>query len=785
MGKPKVTPDNHLLLMIMINTAGGVCRRHFVEYVGVNIQKRHFPRQPWTTAAVRPLRWASSSQTVVIEDTPNDKLLRKVFDDHRFYEKFRGSKDTNSGLFRNSWTTSVRQFPKFADSSLERAHSLVESIVNARTTQQRVQIVKRLDQLSDILCRVIDLCEFVRVVHPTSKYVIMAQETHEKMFEFMNQLNTHVPLYEALRDTLEDPQLTKLMTKEEIKVGEYLKQDFERSGINMDPTTRDNFVSITNEISVLGSQFSEQVRLMAHRECKVPKWAVDEMKNINLKNEIISYQSMFKDTQDHYVIPFHLNVPFKILNECDSREVRKQVWIGLHDTVPEQVAVLEAFLKYRAVLANMLGYRSFADYQLEYKMAKTPENVQTLLKNLQESLHCGVQGELAQLCVDLDIEIRDVKPWDRDYLVYLLEQKQLRANIDKWNNLPSINEYFSVGNVMVGLNKLFTQLYGISLIPVPTCTGETWKENQVRKILVFDIETQQTLGFLYVDFWSSKVLPSHFTIVCSRQLNTDIGSESLEELTKEVQLDGDYQLPVIALVCNFAVYDNSDPTLLSFDQVDTLFHEMGHAMHSMIGRTNLHNLSGTRCATDFVELPSVLMEFFSKDPRVLMMMGRHYKTGEPLSETLLSLHKQKLSVGSLQQCEKFVQSKMAILDQALHNDQVIHHLEDFDPVNVYHNLEQQSKVFPDTYSTWLGKIPHLFSYGAVYYLYLLDLTIAEKIWNQLFAAEPFSRQAGDKYKQSVLVWGGTRDPWECLSDALDTPELSRGDSHAIEIIASK
>ena len=115
-----------------------------------------------------------------------------------------------------------------------------------------------------------------------------------------------------------------------------------------------------------------------------------------------------------------------------------------------------------------------------------------------------------------------------------------------------------------------------------------------------------------------------------------------------VQLDGDYQLPVVSLVCNFskghsfsigrfAGIDNEKPTLLSLDQVDTIFHEMGHAMHSMIGRTELHNLSGTRCATDFVELPSVLMESFSKDPRVICELGCHYETGEKLPQHYLKM----------------------------------------------------------------------------------------------------------------------------------------------------
>lgn len=130
---------------------------------------------------------------------------------------------------------------------------------------------------------------------------------------------------------------------------------------------------------------------------------------------------------------------------------------------------------------------------------------------------------------------------------------------------------------------------------------------------------------------------------------------------------------------------------------------------------------------------------------------------------------------------------MALLDQVLHNESVVDFsnqdsLKNFSSTSVYHKLESELKVFADQWSTWHGKFPHLFSYGAVYYSYLLDRAIAEKIWNGLFEKDPWSRAAGEKYKESILKWGGARDPWLCLADALDDEALSKGDARAMEII---
>ncbi|KAK6202575.1 mitochondrial intermediate peptidase [Scheffersomyces amazonensis] len=743
--------------------------------------------------------------------------LRLVFDDQKYFRNF--NKDSESkvgplpsllsnkktGLFKNENLSTPDGLIEFSKVSLKQAKQLVELMIQEAKSNEvgKLNYINRLDQLSDILCRVIDVAEFIRVAHPSEKWINAAQQTHEIMFEYMNQLNTNVELYKHLRDILNDSNITERLSEEEVQVGEYLKQDFERSGIHMDPTTRDNFVAITQEISKLGSQFGNGIHKLEAYWCEVSRLEFESIKNPNLKKEILKHQGPLSNDAKSVSIPLIGHIPYSILTDCDTESVRRKVWISLHNSPEGQVHTLNEFLKSRALLASMLGYKSFAHYQLEHKMAKNPENVVTFLNNLQTSLRKhGVLDELRNLYkykeensternASDEVIFKSIRPWDRDYLLSKLHEE----SHDNEKQLQNINEYFSVGTIISGLSKLFTSIYNIEFVPEATIMGETWDQAQVRKVKVVDLSANKTLGYLYLDFWSPKVLPSHFTIVCSRKINN---TENVNDLRHLVQLDEseEFQLPVISLICNFqrsassfgkfAGLKGKEATLLSLDQVDTIFHEMGHAMHSMIGKTNLHNLSGTRCATDFVELPSVLMESFSNDPRVLCKIGRHHITGELLPESLLKKHQENRVI--LGDCETYMQLKMAMLDQVLHDDYIVQNLPgsfyDFDSTPVYHDLEKKLSIFADDVSTWHGKFPHLFSYGAVYYSYLLDRAIAEKIWKGLFKDDPWSRQAGEKYKNSILKWGGTRDPWVCLADALDNQELSKGDSKAMEIIGS-
>ncbi|ODV82529.1 hypothetical protein CANARDRAFT_10479 [[Candida] arabinofermentans NRRL YB-2248] len=734
-----------------------------------------------------------------INDTTNEEITRKVFDDDAFWKSFNdvNSKSTSSsffnyksnsvGLFQNPYLKRPSGLKEFSAESLDKAQKLTKALIEDDSETGLRNYIRNLDRLSDILCRVIDLCEFIRVVHPNKSFVNAAQECHQDMFQHMNVLNTSKELYDKLERVLNDPQISKDLTKEEIAVGTLLHSDFKKSGIDMDESTQNNFVELSQYIAITGQHFSNGVADNAEDYILIDKDLIREGDISKTFQKSLTY-----DRKGNVRIPLYGRIPFELLRSCPNKYIREKIWLTLHNVPGSQIQYLDNFLKYRGVLARLMGNQSFSEYQLHEKMAKTPENVISFLKNLQNEIYSDVLEELRILYKyqpDKTIEnptddelVQLVKPWDREYLSTLHLMKQ------KSHNLEDISSYFSVGTVVAGLSSLFKSIYGIELKPVKTETGETWSDD-VRKFEVVS-ETEGIVGIIYLDLFyrDNKTLnPAHFTVCCSRKIYPEeLDSEDEFNLKLKTIQTNEYkneifQLPIISLVCNFVpdYYKNgASKSLLTLSHVETLFHEMGHAMHSMLGRTNLHNVSGTRCSTDFVELPSILMEHFAKDERVLMSFAKHHETGKPLPLNLIRRH--QIDNSFFNKSEVFGQIKMALLDQVLHSDVVF--ARDFDPVKIYHELEKNMKVFNDPISNWPGKFGHLFSYGSVYYSYLFDRAIAAKIWRHLFADDPLDRKGGEKFKNQVLKWGGSRDPWVLLSEVFDKPELKKGDQKAMEFI---
>lgn len=368
--------------------------------------------------------------------------------------------------------------------------------------------------------------------------------------------------------------------------------------------------------------------------------------------------------------------------------------------------------------------------------------------------------------------------WDRDYY----SAKQSTAYKASHPAADSISQYFSLGSVFQGLSRLFNNLYGIRLVPRPTAVGETWNTD-VRRLDVIS-DTEGHIAVMYCDLYErpgKSPNPAHFTIRCSRKIDQaevidEDGYPEDDGMPSVVKPSGDvFQLPTIALICDFARQSHGRPTLLSFREVQTLFHEMGHALHSMLGRTELHNVAGTRCVTDFAELPSVLMESFAKSPAVLSLFARHYITGKPLPVDLL--HHQLEQDSLFEAMETRSQIVLALLDQA-------YHVRDFEnPLTTteqFHDIENRYGLLPAVEGvTWQGFFTHLYGYGGTYYSYLFDRAIAAKVWRTVFEQDPTSREAGEKWKNDVLKWGGSRDPWHCIADVLGQEELREGGAAAM------
>ncbi|KAH3899706.1 metalloendopeptidase SCDLUD_003991 [Saccharomycodes ludwigii] len=712
--------------------------------------------------------------------------IQKIFDDQQYWDEIRSNNlkinsSSPTGLFENRYLTNSNGLIKYSAYCLKLAQGLVDKMHKDTSKEGLKKYIRRMDELSNTLCRVIDLCEFIRASHPKPSFVDAAQKCYEQMFEFMNVLNTDLVLCKTLKKVLNTPELLSSLTEEELKVGKILLEDFEKSGNFMENTkVREDFITLSQQISVVGQEFINNVDYAATNYIKINAAELDKSKTPS-----IILNNLHKDiSMKNYKIPINSHGPYSILRSCPDEKIRKQVWAALHSCSPEQIGKLKVLLHLRMVLATTMNFPNFASYQLEGKIAKTPEHVMNFLNSLVQVVKPKAFKELEPIRklkieeLNCQNDVVSVRPWDRDYYSTLQSIKKRRLT-----DQDDVSQYFSLGSVMNGLSNLFSSIYKAKFIPVCPKPGETWN-NEVRRFnVVNELDNDSLIGVIYCDLFErhgKTSNPAHFTVCCSRKLFPD---ENIDPTLTQTTTDPNgnlYQIPVISLVCNFSTSQKDSHgnklCFLQLSEVETLFHEMGHAMHSMFGRTDLQNVSGTRCATDFVELPSILMEHFAKDPRVLHQISNHYLTCEKLDiETLNKITHQNRD---FEFTEVYQQLKMAILDQVLHTENPD------DIVKAYHDLELKMEILSDDVSTWVGKFGHLFGYGALYYSYLLDRAIASKVYHHLFALDPFSSEAGLKFKQSVLQWGGSKDPWECLALCFNKPELAKGDEKAMKFIGN-
>lgn len=255
---------------------------------------------------------------------------------------------------------------------------------------------------------------------------------------------------------------------------------------------------------------------------------------------------------------------------------------------------------------------------------------------------------------------------------------------------------------------------------------------------------------------------AHFTVRCSRELP-----------------DGSRQTPIVALVCNLDVYGVSQGSspwagrsnlLLDLPGLETLFHEFGHALHSLLSTTEFQHLSGTRAALDFVELPSHWFEHFARDPRVLSQFALHVTTGQPVPKELLEQHLRTRKVfPAIDLQQQLVQ---ALFDQAIYGPEAV--TCERPAAALLAAIQQQHSVFPPlgTDIRCLGNNSHLIGYGAGYYSYLYAQVFAAEVWRKLFAEEPLSREAGRLLRDELLRFGGAKEPRAMLRAVIgDEPDV--------------
>lgn len=626
----------------------------------------------------------------------------------RFAAKSRSTRSYSSGLFGRDELSSADGLHSLTNTTISEAEDIVAKIKSYQN--HSLETVDLFDELSNTLCRTADLAECIRLLHPDKRYVDFAQESCLRVSSYVETLNTNQELYHALRSTTDHHEKYSNLPQDTIRHIESLLHDFEISGIHLDRHERDRVVMLNDLILSRNHQFISN--------CSTPTY-------VNKTSLPSKLQNYFPSNGDTLIID---HTPFM----CNDKEVRELGYRLYHSVnAQRQDQLLDELLKAKYELACLVGHKSFSHRALKNSMAGSPEVVWEFLNTLSDKL-LPLATEEANEAMRMN-NTDHLPPWDVPWVSHLAKQQYL-GDVSR----KDTEEYFPLDACLNGVDQLFRSLFGICLKENQLMDGEAW-ESSVRKFSFVEEESGNLLGELYCDFYyrpNKLQADCQFTIQGCRRLS-----------------NGEYQLPVSTLNLCLPSGDTQSPCL-SQPAVENLFHEMGHAAHSIIGRTRYQNLSGTRCPTDFAEVPSNLMELFLRDARVLKSFTRSSSDlSSAMPDKMIAAF--QLSGNIFPALTAQSQIVMAMLDQVFHST----HPLDTPYMEIYANLHRSYSPISQVpgVATFL-RFAHLATYPGKYYSYLWARAVANLIWRRCFKHDPFSESMGRLYRDRVLAYGGGETP---------------------------
>ena len=673
------------------------------------------------------------------------RISRRENGDHgnhklRHYSNQYPHGNQSTGLFDKPQFSSAEGFRQATLEALIRARDLVAEISNmADNERPSEEVAIKMDELSDVLCKVADLSECVRLVHPDPTFQRAAEKASLEINGFVEELNTDTSLHRSLLQFMKSREFSEtdpIMRR----TTELLMHDFEASGIHLDQEKRERVVELNNRILELSHQFMQnttQPTIVSRDNCHP---------------SLVKHFSSTSPSNTHIIAVDH--VPY-VNHDVDLYSHSYRQYFSDKST---QNQILEELLSSRHQVSVATGHSSFAQRTLKMTMAGDSETVRLFLETLSDKILPLARleaRELQRFNPSLTGKsapragIPDLMPWDVNVCTFEANEKFFASQG------TDLREYFSLGNTLKGLANLFRKLFGVTVETVPTRPGEVW-DRDVIKLAFLREEGEGLLGYTYCDLFAREgksITDCHFTIQGGRELS-----------------DGSYQTPVIAICCRFrrgnhgndGHRDDPKSILLSRNDVENLFHEMGHALHSMLGRSRYQNVTGTRCSTDFAEIPSTLMEYFLDDSRVLESFARHHQTGRPIPRSYLSLfqHSGKLFPALDMQ----LHLTYALTDLLIHSNQKPPQQSVTDYATEIYRRYAPVRASPGV--TWLLRFNHLYGYGARYYSYLWARAVSCLIWRELFSTDPFSRESGTKL-HLMLQYGGGLPPNTLVREVLN------------------
>ncbi|CAI5447102.1 unnamed protein product [Caenorhabditis angaria] len=493
----------------------------------------------------------------------------------------RSSIKTKRAFFggREKWEAKKKETGLFDEFSLQNPENIRKLPENPGNSEKRTSL-QIVDDLSNELCKAADLAECVRQLHSSRDFRDAAEDASREFCEIVESLNTNIDLYKKLKaseitenDKLDDVSKRTL---------DLLLDDFEQSGVHLEQRKREEFVELSSAIFDSGARFQANC---------------DRFVNVK------------KPDQAKFGLPSQLYTP--ISNSLD-RNKRKVVYDTFYKHDQEQETNLRNLISSRHNLAKLTGFESFSHRAQRNSLLENYENARDFLWGVVENCRDSYERELAVLvdvgaqCHSHESEAENrknrsiVAEHDLSFLMHLYRERAFDIAKRTRESAP----FFTISSIFAGFSTLTERLYGVKLVEKSIKDGEMWKAQSVFKLAAIDSQNNE-LGTIYVD---TSIRPEkavgdcHYTVRCSKLLRNQ-----------------QWQYPI--LVLSLGLQDEYQKEWKNVNvrphSAETIFHELGHAMHSILGRTRYQHVAGTRCPQDFSEIPSNLMEYFFNDLNVM------------------------------------------------------------------------------------------------------------------------------------------------------------------------
>lgn len=528
------------------------------------------------------------------------------------------------------------------------------------------------------------------------------------------------------------------LTPEEQMLLDKTYEGFERNGATLDEEKKKQFRQLSQELAMLTLQF-QQNELKDMNGYSLHVTDVEQLKGMP-ESQLVAAQEAAKEAgKEGYLFTLHAPSFNPFLQYCENRELRKQMYMArnticTHDNAYNNEEIVRKIVNTRREIAQLLGYRNWAEYTLKRRMAEDIEHVDDLLNKLLDAYLPSAKKEVAEveaLAKRIEGDDFELMPWDFAHYSHLLKME--RYNIDA----EMLRPYLELSRVIDGVFGLATRLYGITFhkredIQVYNPDVDAW---EVRD------EKGDFLAVLYTDFHPRK----------SKQSGAWMTSYKEQYMKKGVD-----SRPIVSVTMNFTKPTENTPALLTLGEVETFLHEFGHALHGMFSKVRFESLSGTNVYWDFVELPSQFMENYAIEPEFLHTFARHYQTDEPLPDELIDRIRQSRNFNVAYACIR--QVSFGLLDMAYYTRETAleGNIEAFEK-----EAWKKTQLLPSVDGTCMSvQFGHIMcgGYSAGYYSYKWAEVLDADAFSVFQQEGIFNPETAKRFRDEVLSKGGTEPP---------------------------